>query len=480
MDSDRREAPDGSGGLQLAAEVLHELRQPLLGIKAYVQMIRDELGSKTSAPVGLLLNQVERMEQIISDFHRLSKDQPSPKQPLLLADCVREAQRQFALTGDNTRVTVETDVDPAAAVVGNARLLEQLIINLLTNARDAMNGLGRIKLVVSADNNAATLCIADWGPGIPAELRQRVFEPYVSSKARGSGLGLAVCKRIATEHSATLDLAPAAALSEQPPPATIFRVRFPAMGPVPTAALPKILLVDDESIIRMVFRDLMAKECVLLEADTAEQGLLLLKDNTVDLIVTDKNLPGLSGLDLALEARKLNPKSKVLLMTGYPSLITAQQAIELGVMEYLLKPFDDIRVVRDTIRRALVSPPPGTFKATNRRVDLFEDNPSSAAHLVEALQTLGMEPNLRGQPTPFVGDPPAGVVMSWDYGPARGVKAVELARQACGGAPFVVLAEHLTMEAALESLRAGASACLPKLMGDLKALSRELARALKL
>ena len=76
-------------------------------------------------------------------------------------------------------------------------------------------------------------------------------------------------------------------------------------------------------------------------------------------------------------------------------------------------------------------------------------------------------------------EPPAGVVVSWDFAPAYGRKALELGKALAQGAPFVVLAEHLTMETALESLRAGAAACLPKLLSDTTALSRELSRAFK-
>ncbi len=441
-------------------------------------MLREELGPK--GPVTLLLGQVERMEQIVADFHRLSTDQPSAKERVSLSERVREAQRQFSLNPESARLTLEVDAPGRVDVLGNARLLEQLVLNLLCNARDAMNGLGRVKVVVTTVAGVPALYVADWGPGVPPELRDRIFEPYVTSKSRGSGLGLAVCRRIVADHRAVIDLAPSSLVGESPPPATVFRVLFPSGTQAEPAPRPRILIVDDESIIRMVFRDLMGKECEVVEAETAEEGLLLLKNSGFDLIVTDKNLPGLSGLDLALEARKINPRSKVLLMTGYPSLITAQQAIELGVMEYLLKPFDDIREVRDRIRAALAAPAPGVFHAINKRVDIYEDNPATSRQLVEAIRTLGMEPNLLTEAKPGGEEPPAGVVVSWDFNPAPGHKAIELARAVSRGAPFVVLAEHLTMDNALESLRAGATACLPKLLGDVRALSRELARALKL
>jgi len=168
-------------------------------------------------------------------------------------------------------------------------------------------------------------------------------------------------------------------------------------------------------------------------------------------------------------------------MTGYPSLITAQQALELGVIDYLLKPFDEIREVREKIRSALAAQPQTRApRAHSQRVDVYEDNPASARQIVDALKMLGMESNVLTEATPAQGDPPAGLVVSWDFSPAHGKKAVELGRTLCRGAPFVVLAEHLTMDAALESLRGGAAACLPKLLSDVRALSRELNRALKL
>jgi CheY-like chemotaxis protein len=471
--------PSGSSGnqTQLAAEVLHELRQPLLGIKAYVQMMSDDGPSKVS--LSLLLGQVDRMEQIISDFTRLASDKPAAKERIDLSHHAREAAKLFALNPDSARVSLEVDAPQSVEISGNGRLIEQLVLNLLNNARDAQAGRNRVKLAVGRDAGVPMLYVADWGAGIAAELRERIFEPYVSTKSRGSGLGLAVCRRIAQEHQAQIGLAPVSILTEQPPPATVFRVSFNAERPA-SAARKRILVVDDESIIRMVFRDLMSKECDVVEAETAEEALSQLRRSAFDLIVTDKNLPGLSGLDLAQEARKLNPASRVILMTGYPSLVTAQQALELGVMDYLLKPFDEIREVRDKLRAALTAALPGKHTATTKRVDVYEDNPASAKQIGEALQLIGMEPKVLVEPVPGGEDAPAAVIVSWDFSPAHGHKSVELARNMSKGAPFIVLAEHLTMETTLESLRAGSSACLPKLLSDSRALSRQLARALKL
>jgi CheY-like chemotaxis protein len=423
------------------------------------------------------------MEQIISDFTRLASDQPAPKEKVRLSAHAREAQRLFLLANpDTTRLQLDLDVVFDVEVQGNGRLLEQMILNLLNNARDAMSGRGRIKLLVTRDGGRPAVYVADWGPGIPAELQDQVFKPYITMKSRGSGLGLAVCRRIALEHQAQISLAPPSVLMESPAPATVFRVVFPsdAPGSADLLARKRILVVDDETIVRSVFKDLMGRECEVIDAETAEDAIAHLQLGGFDLIISDKNLPGLSGLDLAQEARKLDPESRIILMTGYPSVVTAQQAVELGVMDYLIKPFDDIREVRQKIRSALATPPPKRFAPANRRVDVYEDNPAAARQISDALHLLGMMPNVILEPKAGSQEVPAGVVMSWDFNPAHGTKAVDLAREVSKGAPFVILAEHLTMDSALASLRGGAAACLPKLLSDVKALSRELARALKI
>jgi len=469
----------GPGATQLAAEVLHELRQPLLGVKAYAQLLAEETG--TVGPLKLLLAQVERMEQIISDFVRLSSDRTAPQQRLALAGPVWAAAKLFSLSPDSARISLEVDVPEAITVQGNARLLEQLTLNLLNNARDAMGGRGRIKVLVTLEGTAPVMYVADWGPGIPREMRDKIFEPYVSSSKRGTGLGLAVCKRIAHEHRAQISLAPTDTLPDQPQPSTVFRISFPAAAEEPTATQRKrVLIVDDESIIRMVFKDLLGKEFEVLEAGTAEEALERLRSERVDLIVTDKNLPGLSGLALAQQARMMNPEARILLMTGYPSLGTTQEALELGVMDYLLKPFDDIRQVRALIRATISAPPAQPRTATGRRVDVIDDNATSSRTVTEALTRLGLEPRLISTTEVAALEPPMAVVVSWDFTPAYGRKALELGKALAQGAPFIVLVEHLTMETTLDSLRAGAIACLPRLFFDAPALSRELSRALKL
>lgn len=467
---------------EIAAEVLHEIKQPLLGLKAYLQLVRDD--PSRQLPVTLLLAQVERIEQIVGDFHRLTNDRPAPLSTLKLATPVRHAVAHFGAMPGNQDVKVDVQVVFEVEVKGNMRLLEQLTLNLLNNARDAMGGKGHIKLQVTRDALKPTLYVADWGPGIPAELKDKVFEPYVTTKTTGTGLGLVVCQRIAAEHGAKLDLAPVESIQDTPPPSTVFRLSFASKaGDAPATRKHRVLVVDDESVIRLLFKDLLSKEYDLAEAETAEAALKQLADGQFDLLICDKNLPGLSGLDLAQQAKQKWPGLKVMLMTGYPSLITAQQSVELGLVDYLVKPFDDIRIVRDKIRDAAAATAPApaaTNAAKTKRIDVYEDNPTSSRQIVEALKSLGYEPQVLTSAVPGGAEPPLAIVLSWDFTAALGKGGIAFVKHFNTGVPFVVLAEHLTMESALESLRGGATACLPKLLNDTKALGRELQRALKL
>lgn len=466
----------------LAAEVLHELRQPLMGLKAWLQLWQED-PSRPMNPA-TLLSQVERLEQILADYQRLSNRQPAPKEKLALEQPVRAAVDAFLRSARGQGFPVEVELMPGLELEGNARLLEQLVMNLVSNARDAAGPAGgRARVVGFKKGGAVVLRVADWGPGLAPEVKANLFKAWNTGRAEGHGLGLLVCKRIADEHGASLELVEPDAANIVPRPSTVFQVTFgrePRGDLAAEAGKRRILVVDDEAVVRVLFRDLLGREYAVAEASTAEEALAALGAQRFDLIVADKNLPGLSGLELAQKARETNAAQKIILMTGYPSLTTAQQAAELGLLDYLPKPFDDIRVVRTRVREALEAPARAGLKADNHRVDVYEDNPRVAEQLCAALKKLKLEPHVVREAVAGGAELPSALLLSWDFGPAPGADGLGLVKRFAPGVPFVVLAEHLTTDAAIESLRGGASACLPKLISDADALARELARAFKI
>ena len=124
-------------------------------------------------------------------------------------------------------------------------------------------------------------------------------------------------------------------------------------GRVP-GELPTILVIDDEEVVRLLFVSLLTDEGYpILLADTGHQGIELLDKHQPPLVLVDKNLPDLSGLDLIATQKQRHPNTEFIMITGYASLDSAVRALELGAFSYLTKPFSDMEVVLDRIKSAL-------------------------------------------------------------------------------------------------------------------------------
>jgi signal transduction histidine kinase len=195
---------------QLAAGAAHELRNPLTSIKLLVQAGREraELGDLPGAHLALIEREIRRMEhclQVFLDFAR------PPRPACRLLDLAEVVQQSFAVIGGRARqqgvalrfnpppVTMRVEADPAQ--------LQQLIVNLALNALDAMPAGGTLEVTVDATTEGqAQLSVEDTGPGIAEELLPRLFQPFVSTKETGLGLGLVVSRRIAENHQGSLEV----------------------------------------------------------------------------------------------------------------------------------------------------------------------------------------------------------------------------------------------------------------------------------
>jgi DNA-binding NtrC family response regulator len=115
-----------------------------------------------------------------------------------------------------------------------------------------------------------------------------------------------------------------------------------------------ILVIDDEEVILDLFRELLSKEGYVVKvARTGEEGLTAMGREFFHLAIVDKNLPGISGLEVIKRAKELNPDTETIIITAYGSVESVMEAINLGVLNYLTKPFEDLKQVREIIRKAL-------------------------------------------------------------------------------------------------------------------------------
>jgi signal transduction histidine kinase len=215
---------------QMAAGIAHEVRNPLTTIKVLVQAATDPKRSAGFRPRDLrvLEGEILRLEQIISTFLDFARPPQPAKKPVppreILGECIagvaaRAELQQVELKRDVPQELPALDADPGQ--------LKQVLYNLLFNALDALTTGGTI--LVSARSEVGTggptvmIRIADTGPGLPVGLEGRIFDPFVSTKETGLGLGLSICKRIVEAHGGSIDAANA------PAGGAVFVVRLPTV-----------------------------------------------------------------------------------------------------------------------------------------------------------------------------------------------------------------------------------------------------------
>jgi two-component system, cell cycle sensor histidine kinase and response regulator CckA len=262
----------------------------------------------------------------------------------------------------NLRVRAELDAD-AHTVVGDVAQVEQVLLNLLFNARDAIAGPGEIVVRTAlcpvepgAHGNLAAgtyveLTVTDTGAGVDPSVRERMFEPYVTTKSagatKGTGLGLATVYGIVQGHKGLVELA------QTGPDGTTMRVLLPASrerAEATRSAPPRpsvqgrgtVLVVDDEPLVlRLTAGSLSALGYTVLSASSGEEALRVLRGRVdeIDAVVLDMVMPGMDGCDTYLAMRAVREGLPVILVTGNAMNAKAQDLIDLGVRRFLAKPY---------------------------------------------------------------------------------------------------------------------------------------------
>lgn len=265
-------------------------------------------------------------------------------------------------------------------VKSNASQVEQVLMNLIVNARDAMPTGGRIvvetaNIVLDYDyadahpgvspGEYAMLAVSDNGPGMTKETQARVFEPFFTTKAmgKGTGLGLATCYGIIKQNSGTISV------YSEPGQGTTFRLYLPRLQEaaiieesVPQADLPSgtetVLLVDDEQMVRdIAARVLRSHGYRVLEASNGAEALHVHSEwgDAIDLLLTDVVMPLMGGKELAQRLQQLRPEIKVLYMSGYTQNVILQQGALRPDVTLITKPFtssDLVKAVREVLTAA--------------------------------------------------------------------------------------------------------------------------------
>lgn len=202
---------------EVARRLAHEIKNPLTPIQLSAERLEMKLSGKLNDTEQLILNksvktivdQVDAMKRLVNEFRDYARLPVAELKPLDLNALIQDVMQLYG--NENASVPVQTDLDLACPMIsGDAQQLRQVVHNLLQNAQDATQESTTPEVSIATQWSQASgrvrLVIRDNGPGFPKQILSRAFEPYVTTKSRGTGLGLAVVKKIADEHSARIDL----------------------------------------------------------------------------------------------------------------------------------------------------------------------------------------------------------------------------------------------------------------------------------
>ena len=348
---------------QLLAGVAHELNNPLTTIVGYTQLLLSRVGN---GPIAERLDKIaksaERCTRIVTNFLALARQYPPERQLVALDQLVEEAVEllayPFRLDGIEVRRSFGSDLPQIWA---DPHQLQQVVVNLLTNAHQAMRDTPpprRLTLTTRHEPTAhrVLLEVADSGPGIPPDVQARIFDPFFTTKrpGQGTGLGLSLCRGIVEGHGATLRLETtrgegATFVVELPvgtPPAAAEGPRaVEALRPTPGVT---ILVVDDEPDVAQLLAEALELDGHRVEIVTSgSSALVRLQERPYDLIFSDIRMPGLDGPELYREVARCRPglERRIVFVTGDTMNPTTRQFLEQTGASSVSKPFgiDEIR-----------------------------------------------------------------------------------------------------------------------------------------
>lgn len=197
---------------EVARRLAHEIKNPLTPIQLSAERLSHKLTDKLEASdatilsrsIKTIVNQVDAMKKMVNEFSEYARA-PAPKlAPLDLNLLVKEVTVLYEADAQSTAHPVQVDLCAGACMIkGDTTMLRQVIHNLLQNAQDASPS-GQVKIKTMIDQTHAVLCVEDEGGGFPAEILPHAFEPYMTTKTHGTGLGLAVVKKIVDEHAGVI------------------------------------------------------------------------------------------------------------------------------------------------------------------------------------------------------------------------------------------------------------------------------------
>jgi two-component system NtrC family sensor kinase len=364
---------------QFVAGVAHELNNPLTTVIGFSDLLQlTDADPKRKTQLEHIAKAATRCQKIVHSLLGFSRQHEPERTLVHLHEIVDAVVEIVAYDMRANNVTLQREYTPdLPPIMGDSHLLQQVILNIVSNARQALEGFRRdgvITLRTGTDGQIVWLRIKDNGPGIRRESLSRIFDPFYTTKpqGKGTGLGLSLSYGIIQEHRGRIYA------ESEPGEGAEFIIELPAaeapaaVAPAvekknasavpfkPTPAL-RVLVVDDEESILQLVQDVLRGEGHHVESTTSGQTALeLITRHPYDIVVTDWKMPGLNGIGLYEELLRKNPAAarRMLFMTGDVIKENFQEFLRKYSLTCLPKPFA-VREFRAAVARLVDQNPTG-------------------------------------------------------------------------------------------------------------------------
>jgi len=339
----------------LAASLVHELTQPLAASLANAESAAELLDAASPdlkelrAAVADIVADDRRVGELIQQLRRFLRRGEVQRTEINLADVIGDGLRIVAGEAAEKEIAVTIDVSgDLPAVVGDRVQLQQVILNLLLNAMEAVAtrevGARQIAVVARASDDGVQVSVSDTGHGMDDATVARMFQPFFTTKPGGMGLGLSISRSIVAAHGGRLSVRSVQGEG------TTFRIDLPlrlheSVQPLPRAtptapAAGAVYVVDDDPSMRRALERQLRSAGYRVETFASAQAFLdRPPDSEVACVLSDVRMPGLSGLDLQASLTKAQRDLPIVFISGHGDVSTTVHALKSGAINFLAKPF---------------------------------------------------------------------------------------------------------------------------------------------
>jgi PAS domain S-box-containing protein len=355
---------------RVAATIAHEFNNVLMGIQPFAEVIHRTAADddKVQKAASQILGSVARGKRVTQEILRFTQPAEPAFQPVVLADWLQNLLPELrAMIGQRIEIEIEAVPRPVIARCDPTQL-QQVLTNLVLNARDAMPNGGTITLILAdhghhgqfpfgtIPDGMVLLAVRDNGSGMLPEVRRSIFEPLFTTKRHGTGLGLAVTQQVIDRHGGAIHVESA------PGEGTTFFLLLPAAVNAPERrakesasgiSIRRVLLVEDEPAVARGITALLEGEGIeVLVVERGGDAPDAADSFRPDAVILDLSLPDISGLDVYVSLKTISPDLPIIFSSGHADHAALEHQIDSSTVAFLRKPYESA-VLLETLQKVI-------------------------------------------------------------------------------------------------------------------------------